>query len=206
MGEPTPNPTNHSPLATILTTIAMSLDLDFENSTNLEVPNAESFQRWIDAALNHLEQDAGDDLELSLRIVDETEITGLNRQFRGKDKATNVLSFPADLPDEVGLNLLGDIAICAQVIEREAAEQDKTIEAHYAHMSIHGLLHLSGYDHVEDQEAEEMETLEAKILGHLGFGNPYEHSETNTDYSQQTVRKKNADHYTNRSQGDKLSV
>lgn len=102
-------------------------------------------------------------------------MTRLNSQFRGQDKPTNVLSFPAELPEILDIPLLGDIAICAPVIEREASQQNKSLKSHYAHMSVHGALHLAGYDHIEHKEAEEMETLEIEILGKLGFANPYEY-------------------------------
>jgi probable rRNA maturation factor len=143
--------------------------LDFENASGREAPSEEHFQQWIQSAL----PEALAETELSIRLVDEQAITELNHQYRGKNKATNVLSFPADIPPELELNLLGDIAICAPVIEREAQEQGKTLEAHYCHMSVHGALHLVGYDHIDEQEAEEMEALEKTILLKLGFDDPY---------------------------------
>lgn len=148
----------------------MSIILDFENATQQTTPDAKSFEQWINAALN----DRYEQAELCVRIVDEEEMTMLNRQYRGQDKATNVLSFPAQLPEGLEISLLGDIAICAQVIEHEAVEQNKLLESHYAHMSVHGALHLAGYDHIDDRGAIEMEALEIKILDKLGFANPYE--------------------------------
>lgn len=150
----------------------MSIELDFENGSSRHAPDEELFLKWTNAALDKAGH-AGENAELSLRIVDEDEMTQLNQQFRGKEKSTNVLSFPADIPAELEINLLGDIALCAPVIEREAHEQGKTLEAHYAHMSVHGVLHLLGYDHIEDTDADQMEALEVKVLAHLGFQNPY---------------------------------
>lgn len=111
--------------------------------------------------------------ELSVRIVDEDESQALNLQYRGKDKPTNVLSFPCELPDGVELPLLGDLVICAQVVAKEALEQGKVLHAHWAHMVVHGTLHLLGYDHIEDGEAEEMEAIEIQVLLELGYPNPY---------------------------------
>lgn len=150
----------------------MSIQLDFENTTDLSTPDESQFQTWVNAALVNRVQTT--DIELSICIVSEDEMTQLNSQFRDKEKSTNVLSFPADIPPEVEINLLGDIAICAAVIEREAKEQSKPLDAHYAHMAIHGVLHLIGYDHIEDNQADEMERLEKTILTSLGYPNPYE--------------------------------
>lgn len=147
----------------------MSIALDFENGSGHKVPDQALFQKWVATALDGIRTDA----ELSLRLVDETEMTQLNSQFRDQDKSTNVLSFPADIPADLGINLLGDIAICSPVIEREAGQQGKPLEAHYAHMSVHGTLHLVGYDHIDNTEAEQMEALEIEILQRLGYDNPY---------------------------------
>lgn len=135
------------------------------------LPAAASFRRWIAAAL----AGAGHrgDAELSVRIVDADEGRQLNATYRGKDYATNVLSFPAELPPGVELPLLGDLAICAPVVLREAAEQHKAVRDHWAHLTIHGVLHLLGYDHIEDAEAEHMETLETRVLAGLGIDDPY---------------------------------
>ncbi len=115
----------------------------------------------------------GVNAEMTIRFVDEAESAGLNERFRHKKGSTNVLSFPASFPEEAGLPLLGDIVICAPVTEREALEQNKLIVAHYAHMVVHGVLHLLGYDHIEVGEAEEMEALEREILVRSGFSDPY---------------------------------
>jgi len=109
----------------------------------------------------------------SMLVTTPEEIQQLNKQYRDKDKATNVLSFPMLSPEEVDVCLLGDIALCAAVINREAKQQSKAENAHWAHMVVHGMLHLQGFDHIDSQEAEEMEKLEIKILNQLGFDNPY---------------------------------
>lgn len=141
-----------------------------ENACHEEVPSDENFTLWVAAALD----EAHKERLVSIRLVDEDESQELNHQYRGKDKATNVLSFPSELPDFVDDPLLGDLAICASVVIREAREQGKAIAAHWAHMTIHGTLHLQGYDHINDADAEEMESLEIAILAELGYPNPYE--------------------------------
>jgi len=118
------------------------------------------------------------DSEVTLRLVDEDESRQLNHQYRGKDKPTNVLSFPFEAPAGITVPLAGDLVICAPVVAREAIEQNKTPEAHWAHMVIHGMLHLQGYDHIEDADAEVMEALEIRLLADLGYNNPYETEES----------------------------
>ncbi len=149
----------------------MSYQIDVEvNSSSTKIPSVENIELWISAAL---QSDELNQAEVSVYIVDEAESQELNAQYRGKDKPTNVLSFPADIPDEVGVPLLGDLVICAPVVEREAQEQSKTLEAHWAHMLVHGTLHLLGYDHVEDDEADVMEALETRLITQLKFPAPY---------------------------------
>ncbi|WP_308567140.1 rRNA maturation RNase YbeY [uncultured Haemophilus sp.] len=145
--------------------------IDLQIATeNLEgLPTEEQIVQWATSAV----QPEGDEVEMTVRIVDETESHELNLTYRGKDRPTNVLSFPFECPDEVELPLLGDLVICRQVVEREAAEQEKPLMAHWAHMVVHGSLHLLGYDHIEDDEAEEMESLETQIMQGLGFDDPY---------------------------------
>ena len=137
------------------------------------LPSAASFRKWSAAALSGRIREA----DLAIRVVDEDEGRALNRHYRGKDYATNVLSFPADLPEGlpegVHLPLLGDLVICAPVVAREAAEQAKPLNAHYAHLTVHGVLHLLGWDHEDDQEADAMEQLEREILAGLGIDDPY---------------------------------
>ena len=139
------------------------------------VPAPVSFRRWVAAALASRVREA----DLSIRIVGEDEGRALNRHYRGKDYATNVLSFPADvadgvkLPKGVKLPLLGDLVLCAPVVAREAREQKKPLAAHYAHLTVHGALHLLGWDHQDAREAECMEQLEREILAGLGIDDPY---------------------------------
>lgn len=182
----------------------MSLHIDIQIADGLadsveEPPPRAQLQHWAEAAW---QGDAHSDVEVSLRIVSAEESRQLNRDYRGKDKPTNVLSFPmqmdeshlpADLtPDDVfhaeagdatyseesvpGVQwqMLGDLAICAQVVAEEAQQQHKSLQAHWAHMLVHGLLHLQGYDHLEEDDAERMEQLEIQIMQQLGFSDPYQ--------------------------------
>lgn len=134
------------------------------------IPSEEDFRSWVAAALPADKLNS----ELTIRVVGFDESRSLNAQYRQKDKPTNVLSFPSELPPELQIPLLGDLVICAGVVEREALEQGKTLLAHWAHMVVHGTLHLLGYDHETDADAEVMEALETRILGTLGFPAPYE--------------------------------
>ncbi|KJJ97446.1 rRNA maturation factor [Pseudomonas sp. 21] len=147
------------------------LELDLQvASESAGLPSEAEFRTWCELALRQRQNDS----ELTIRLVDETEGRELNKTWRHKDYATNVLSFPADVPDELlDIPLLGDLVICAPVVTREAAEQGKSAEAHWAHLVIHGCLHLLGYDHIEDEEAEEMEGLERELLAELGHPDPY---------------------------------
>ncbi|EIL92921.1 rRNA maturation RNase YbeY [Rhodanobacter spathiphylli] len=135
------------------------------------LPASASFRRWVEAALRGARRRKS--VELAIRIVDADEGRALNRDYRGKDYATNVLSFPAELPPGMNLPLIGDLAICAPVVMREAAEQGKASRDHWAHLTVHGVLHLLGYDHLVDAEAEAMEALETRILAGLGIADPY---------------------------------
>jgi probable rRNA maturation factor len=147
------------------------IELDVQRATRLDSPSDTSLLHWVrPPLLGRL-----GDTELGIRIVDEEESRQLNHRYRHKDKPTNVLSFPADLPPELGLPLIGDLVICAPVVIREAREQHKSVEAHWAHMVIHGCLHLLGHDHEQEHEAEQMEALETTLMQQLGFPNPYEH-------------------------------
>ncbi|MEB1359984.1 rRNA maturation RNase YbeY [Xanthomonas campestris] len=137
------------------------------------LPSSVSFRKWVAAALKGRIREA----DLAVRVVDEKEGCSLNHHYRGKDHATNVLSFPAEmpqgLPKGVKMPLLGDLVICAPVVAREAAEQGKSLSAHYAHLTVHGTLHLLGWDHEDDKEADAMEQLEREILAELGIDDPY---------------------------------
>ncbi|MFZ7172476.1 rRNA maturation RNase YbeY [Avibacterium volantium] len=147
--------------------VIVDLQIAAENSENL--PTEQQFQQWATAAV----QAENLQPEITIRVVDEAESQSLNATYRGKDYPTNVLSFPFECPEEVELPLLGDLVVCRQVVEREAQEQGKPLMAHWAHMVVHGCLHLLGYDHIEDAEAEEMESLETEIMQDLGFADPY---------------------------------
>nr|WP_272887222.1 rRNA maturation RNase YbeY [Stutzerimonas stutzeri] len=154
---------------------ALVIELDLQCASNGAVPDEAELRRWCELALHQRTADS----ELTIRLVDEAEGRELNRDYRDKDYATNVLSFPADVPDGPGgvpmldIPLLGDLVICVPVVEREATEQGKALQAHWAHLVIHGCLHLLGYDHLEDDEAEEMESLERQLLAELGHPDPY---------------------------------
>ncbi|AVP85628.1 rRNA maturation RNase YbeY [Aeromonas hydrophila] len=149
--------------------MSVTLDLQLASASTDGLPSEAQLQSWLDGTIIGFQQEA----EVTVRIVDEAESNELNLTYRGKDKPTNVLSFPFEAPPGLELPLLGDLVICRQVVEREAAEQGKPLMAHWAHMVVHGSLHLLGYDHIEDDEAEEMEALERDIMQELGFADPY---------------------------------
>jgi len=158
-------------ILTVDVTISDALIAEAGESGDDDVPDSGLLQTWAAAAyLNKVPAVA------SLLVTTSDEIQQLNKQYRDKDKATNVLSFPMQSPEEVDVCLLGDIVLCAAVIKDEAAQQSKTSVSHWAHMVVHGMLHLQGYDHIDNNDAEEMEQLEIKILSQLGFANPYENS------------------------------
>jgi len=152
----------------------MQVELEIQRATtSTSTPADERFQHWINMVpgkLNHKSQ-------LSIRLVDEPEARRFNRDYRNSDYATNVLSFPADLPEglpsEVRQSQLGDLLICAPVVAREAVERKRSEADHWAHLTIHGVLHLLGYDHEQDAEAAIMESLEIEILRELGISDPY---------------------------------
>jgi probable rRNA maturation factor len=135
------------------------------------LPAAVSFRHWVTVALHG----AGrrESAELSIRLVGASEGRRFNRTWRGKDYATNVLSFPVEWPPGVSAPLLGDIALCAPVVLREAREQGKRARDHFAHLTVHGVLHLLGHDHADEAEAARMEALETRILARLGIADPY---------------------------------
>ena len=137
-------------------------------STTTDLPGDSDFQRWASAALLDIEKTS-----VVIRLVDPAESRRLNNDYRGVDKPTNVLSFPFEAPAEIADEFLGDMIICAPVVEQEARQQNKPLKAHWAHMVTHGMLHLQGYDHQNDPQAEEMERLEGEILATLGFPDPY---------------------------------
>ena len=150
----------------------MKLHVDVQNASTDPVPSEEEIRKWIATAVTG--RVTQEQVEVSVRLVDSDEMTKLNESFRGKTGTTNVLSFPANLPDELDIPLLGDIVICAPVVRAEAAQQGKSPSAHWAHMTVHGTLHLMGYDHINEEEAATMEALETAILGELNYRCPYE--------------------------------
>ncbi|MGD8907896.1 MAG: rRNA maturation RNase YbeY [Chromatiales bacterium] len=147
------------------------VELEIQHALEEEdsLPDDESFRRWVEAALAQYPLP----VELVIRLVDEEESRQLNHAYRGKESSTNVLSFPFEAPPEVPSPLLGDLVICVPVVAREAREQGKTLESHWAHMVIHGLLHLLGYDHQNDEEAQRMESRERELLDQLQYPDPY---------------------------------
>lgn len=157
------------------------LELDLQVALNPGadnyIPEAEELSHWITQALLKVGYDKLN-ASISLRVVEEKEITSLNKTYRNIDKPTNVLSFPYDALPDVDINFLGDIVVCASVLQNEASEQSKSVEQHWAHIIIHGVLHLLGYDHIEDEQAEKMESMEIEILSTLGIPNPYGELET----------------------------
>jgi len=158
-----------------------TIDLQ-EASEHPHCPSLSQLTSWVDAALKFSDDD-NQGCELTIRIVDNEESQSLNKQYRGKDKPTNVLSFPFEAPAQIELDLLGDLVICAPIVAREAKKQEKPELAHWAHMVVHGTLHLQGYDHIDDEEAECMEALEIKILQSLGFNDPYNIDDSAADSS-----------------------
>lgn len=149
--------------------MAVQLDVQIacENKT---LPSIEQLQLWAEAALSTIENDP----ELTIRLVEAKESQQLNHQYRQKNKPTNVLSFPFEVPEGIDINLLGDLIICADVVIQEAKDQNKKLDEHWAHLVIHGCLHLLGYDHIKEDEAIEMESIEIKLLSTLGIDNPYQ--------------------------------
>lgn len=147
----------------------MSFDCDIQYEVEGELPTEEQFQNWVTAALNGQVEKG----EVCIRVVSPEESQNLNHTYRDKDKATNVLSFPFEVPEGIPLSLLGDLVICADVVAEEATKQKKPLFNHWAHMVVHGCLHLIGFDHINDADAEEMEDLERQILATLNIADPY---------------------------------
>lgn len=147
----------------------LELDLQIATEATQSLPSEADFRLWVEKALPTL----GEEFEVTIRIVDEEESHALNHEYRGQDKPTNVLSFPFEAPPGLELPLLGDLVICTQIVEKEAKEQDKELLHHWAHMTIHGILHLRGYDHINDDEADEMELIETQLLASLSISDPY---------------------------------
>lgn len=146
--------------------MALSIDLQLASAA-ADIPSAEDFEQWATCAL---QQPQG---ELTIRIVERPESRQLNLDYRAKDKPTNVLSFPFEAPEHLPSHYLGDLVICAPVVISEARQQGKSASSHWAHMVIHGMLHLQGYDHDTESQAEKMERLEQQIMANLGYSDPY---------------------------------
>ena len=151
----------------------MQIELQIDTSESPEPDSIIAWAEWASGEILDLPA-LSPQTELSIQVLDEAAMQTLNHQFRNKSKPTNVLSFPYEPMPGVSLDLLGDIALCAPVIQREAAEQGKSLMDHWAHMLVHGMLHLRGFDHIEDDEAEVMEALEIELLAKHGIQNPYE--------------------------------
>ncbi|MGD2129966.1 MAG: rRNA maturation RNase YbeY [Lysobacterales bacterium] len=148
----------------------MTIEVEVQVATSFEpIPDQEAFARWAGAALQ-----GHDSAIVTVRLVDREESRRLNDRFRGIDRPTNVLSFPAGLPAEIGIPLLGDLVICAPLVEAEALDQGKSPTDHWAHLTVHGVLHLLGYDHTEASAARKMEAIEVRVLETLGIANPYD--------------------------------
>ncbi len=148
----------------------MRLELELQSVLEMDfVPPEEDFRRWVEAALTDRREEA----ELVVRLVDEEESRELNSRYRGVDAPTNILSFPVSLPDVVETSLLGDLVIAVPLVEREAQQQGKSLQAHWAHLVVHGVLHLLNYSHSSEEDAAIMEDLERNILAELGFPDPY---------------------------------
>lgn len=153
------------------------LEVDLQIATEAtDLPGESELAKW--ASLAWLGEAPS---EVTIRIVDEQESTELNGQYRQKHRPTNVLSFPFEQPEGITVPLAGDLVVCASVVVREAGEQGKSPDAHWAHMIIHGMLHLQGYDHIDDRDADIMEAAEIRLLQELGFNNPYITEETDQD-------------------------
>lgn len=150
----------------------LNVDLQWQCAEVQNCPSSERIRQW---AVASCQQPTASELpgEVTIRIVDAAEMQSANAQWRGQNKSTNVLSFPADFPAEAGLNYYGDILVCAEVLRTESEQQGKAPDAHWAHIVVHGMLHLQGYDHIEDNEAIVMERCEVEILRTLGYSNPY---------------------------------
>lgn len=146
------------------------IELDLQIAHEFDnLPTFEQFELWANKALTNLKPDA----ELTIRISDASESQQLNNEYRGKNKPTNVLSFPFEAPPGIELPLIGDLIICPEVVLQESVEQEKAFHDHFAHMVIHGCLHLMGYDHIDNEEALEMESLEKQLLAELAIADPY---------------------------------
>ncbi|MGM0481283.1 MAG: rRNA maturation RNase YbeY [Pseudomonadota bacterium] len=162
----------------------MTIELDYQVTVadpDNALPTARQVQHWVSQVLTAVRPQQ-DDAELTVRVVDKDEGRQLNNAYRERDYATNVLSFPFQAPVELPIPLLGDLIICADVVAEQARQQHKAVSDHWTHMVIHGTLHLLGYDHIEDDDAEAMEQLERELLAELNIADPYQVL-TNTEHN-----------------------
>ena len=153
------------------TVIEVDYRTDADIPQNIYVPDEQLVTSWVEAALRAINRDKS--AQVSICIASKQEITALNERYRNMNKATNVLSFPYESMPGVEVPLLGDVVVCAEVVNEEAQQQNKALPQHWAHMVVHGLLHLLGYDHIDDNDAQIMESVEIQVLSNLGFSNPY---------------------------------
>nr|WP_211842022.1 rRNA maturation RNase YbeY [Pseudoalteromonas sp. NEC-BIFX-2020_015] len=154
----------------LLKSNAVNTELDLQIACEFDnLPTLEQFALWANKALSQYR----DESELSIVIADEAQSQQLNNDYRGKDKPTNVLSFEFEAPPGIDIPLVGDLIICPAIVLAEAIEQEKTFHDHFAHMVIHGCLHLLGFDHIKDEDANEMESIEKQLLADLGIADPY---------------------------------
>ncbi len=149
--------------------LVLDLQLALSQSQDADLAVQTDLEQWVSAAL----EGTMDEVELTIRLVENDESAALNQQYRNKPGPTNILSFPFEAPPDMPLPLLGDLIICVPLVAQEARAQGKTVRAHWAHLVVHGVLHLRGYDHIDDSDACEMEDLEGKIMAYLGFDDPY---------------------------------
>lgn len=158
--------------------LSVDVQLALDKEKTVAIPGKEQLRQWANRAVDMAGYKIERNTQITVRIVNEKEISWLNSEYRHKDYATNVLSFPfvqpPGIPEQERDSSLGDLVICASVVNREAEEQNVPMTEHWAHMVVHGVLHLLGYDHQDDSEAKVMEALETKIMEELGFDNPYE--------------------------------
>ena len=154
---------------------ANELHIELQNATQFQLlPRHSQLQQWINTVFQFIPFSLHSNSELTIRFIDKEESAELNKTYRDKNRTTNILSFPDESIPGFSSTSLGDLAICAPLVDEEAKAQNKTLESHFAHLIIHGFLHLLGYDHIEEEEAEKMEGLEIKILSKLGYESPYE--------------------------------
>lgn len=158
-------------------TVTVDIQLALNEDSTAILPENDQIQQWATMAVNTASHSDKEENQITVRIVEEAEISRLNADYRGKDGPTNVLSFPFLAPPGIPVDefagSLGDLVICASVVEKEAAQQNKQAMQHWAHMIVHGTLHLLGYDHQKEQEAKNMERLETTILAEMGYPDPY---------------------------------